>query len=206
MSRQGTQPMTSPTILRARIMASLAAVLALSGCLGGGKVPAQLLNLTPASAPAAGGVASGNTDSALAVVDIDAPRKLDVLRLPVVSGGASVTYLKDAQWVEKPARLFERLVSDTIRAKGKRLVVSNTDLEDSAATRLSGTLLAMDYDAASGGVVVRYDAVLTTPDRKILTRRFESTVAGVAAKPVPVAEAMNRAANDVAAQVADWVG
>lgn len=200
------QRMIRPTTFSARAAVALAAGLALSGCLGGGKVPAQLLNLTPASAPAAGSVASGNTESALAVIDIDAPRKLDVLRLPVVSGGASLAYLKDAQWVDKPARLFERLLSDTIRAKGKRLVVSNTDLEDTAATRLSGTLLAMDYDAASGGVVVRYDAVLTTPDRKILTKRFESTVAGVAAKPVPVAEAMNRAANDVAAQVAEWVG
>jgi len=198
--------MIRPMTFSARAAVALAAVFALSGCLGGGKVPAQLLNLTPASAPAAGSVASGNTESALAVVDIDAPRKLDVLRLPVVSGGASVAYLKDAQWVDKPARLFERLLSDTIRAKGKRLVVSNTDLEDTAATRLSGTLLAMDYDAASGSVVVRYDAVLTTPDRKILTRLFESTVTGVAAKPLPVAEAMNRAANDVAAQVADWVG
>ena len=198
--------MIRPMTFSARASVALAAVLALSGCLGGGKVPAQLLNLTPASAPAAGSVASGNTESALAVVDIDAPRKLDVLRLPVVSGGASVAYLKDAQWVDKPARLFERLLSDTIRARGKRLVVSNTDLEDSAATRLSGTLLAMDYDAASSSVVVRYDAVLTTPDRKILTRRFESTVPGVIAKPLPVAEAMNRAANDVAAQVAEWVG
>ena len=200
------QPMIRPRNVSARMIAAAAAVLALSGCLGGGKVPAQLLNLTPASAPAAGSAASGSTESALAVVDIDAPRKLDVLRLPVVSGGASVAYLKDAQWVDKPARLFERLVSDTIRARGKRLVVSNSDLEDTAATRLSGTLLAMDYDAATGGVVVRYDAVLTTPDHKIMSRRFESSVAGVTAKPEPVAEAMNRAANDVAAQVADWVG
>ena len=199
------QRMTRPTKLRARTMALLAAVLALSGCLGG-KVPSQLLNLTPASTAAAGRAASGSTESALAVVDIQAPQKLDVLRVPVLTSGASLAYLKDAQWVEKPARLFERLLTDTIRAKGTRLVVSNTDLEDTAATRLSGTLSAMDYDAARGEVVVRYDAVLTTPDHKILSRRFESAVAGVTAKPVPVAEAMNRAANEVAAQVADWVG
>lgn len=200
------QRMISSTKFSTRAAIALAAMLALSGCLGGGKVPAQLLTLTPASTAPAGRAASGSTESALAVVDIQAPQKLDVLRVPVMTSGASLAYLKDAQWVEKPAQLFERLLTDTIRAKGSRLVVSNTDLEDTAATRLSGTLSAMDYDAARGEVVVRYDAVLTTPDRKIASRRFESTVSGVSAKPVPVAEAMNRAANDVAAQVADWVG
>lgn len=186
---------------------ALAAVLALSGCLSlGGKVPAQLLNLTPASSAAAGTAASGSSESALAVVDIQAPQKLDVTRVPVVMNGSSIAYLKDAQWVEKPAHLFGRLLSDTIRARGNRLVVSGTDLEDVAATKLSGTLAAMDYDAARGAVVVRYDAVLRTADARIQTRRFESVVPGVEAKAVPVAEAMNRAANDVAAQVADWVG
>jgi cholesterol transport system auxiliary component len=185
---------------------ALAAVLALSGCLSlGGKVPAQLLNLTPTDTVAAGSGASGTSESALAVVDIQAPQKLDVTRVPVTTGGSSLAYLKDAQWVEKPARLFGRLLSDTIRARGKRLVVSGSDAEAAAATQLSGTLAAMDYDAGQGAVVVRYDAVLQT-DSKIMTRRFESVVPGVAADPVPVAEAMNRAANDVAAQVADWVG
>ena len=50
--------------------------------------------------------------------------------------------------VEKPARLFGRLLGDTIRAKGNRLLVSGTDLEFQAASKLSGTLSAMDYDAA----------------------------------------------------------
>ena len=38
----------------------------------------------------------------------------------------------------------------------------------------------------------------------ILAVMLSST--GVAAEPTAVGEAMNRAANDVAAQVADWVG
>jgi cholesterol transport system auxiliary component len=189
-----------------RAIVVTAAVLALSGCLSlGGKVPAQLLNLTPTATVAAGSGASGTSESALAVVDIQAPQKIDVLRVPVTTGGASLAYLKDAQWVEKPARLFGRLLSDTIRARGKRLVVSGSDAEAAAATQLSGTLSAMDYDAAQGAVVVRYDAVLQT-DSKITTRRFESVVPGVPAEAAAVAEAMNRAANEVAAQVADWVG
>ena len=85
-------------------------------------------------------------------------------------------------------------------------MVSGTDLEDAAATKLSGTLQAMDYDASSGAVVVRFDAVLQTKDGTIRSKRFESTVSGVAAAAAPVGAALNQAANEVATQVADWVG
>jgi cholesterol transport system auxiliary component len=188
-------------------LAALAMVLALSGCLSlGKKTPDQLLNLTATSAPAAGAAASGSSDTALAVLDLQAPLKLDVTRVPVDVAGSSVAYLKDAEWVERPARLFTRLLSDTIRAKGNRLVVTGSDVEDAAATKLSGTLAAMDYDASRGTAVVRYDAVLQTADGKIQTRRFESEVSGVAAAAGPVGVALNQAANQVAAQVAEWVG
>ena len=53
---------------------------------------------------------------------------------------------------------------------------------------------------------MRFDAVLQTGDSQILTRRFESEVTGVSAEARPVGEALNRAANDVAGQVAEWVG
>jgi len=193
---------------KARALAALAAVLALSGCLSlGKKVPEQLLNLTATSAAPAGAAASGSSATALAVLDLQAPLKLDVTRVPVmVGGGSSVAYLKDAEWVEKPSRLFARLLSDTIRARGNRLVVSGSDVEDAAAIKLSGTLEAMDYDASRGTAVVRYDAVLQTADGHIQARRFESEVPGVAAEAGSVGAALNQAANQVAAQVADWVG
>jgi cholesterol transport system auxiliary component len=188
-------------------MAAVAAMLSLAGCLSlGGKPPEQLLNLTAASTAPAGASASGTTANALTVLDIQAPQELDVARVPVRINGSSLAYLKDAVWVEKPARLFERLLSDTIRAKGNRLVVSGTDLDSAAATKLTGTLSAMTYDAAQGAVVVRFDAVLLTGARQVQARRFESTVAGVSAEPTAVGDAMNRAANEVAAQVAEWVG
>lgn len=197
------QPMSS----KFAAMAALSAVLALAGCISlGSKPPGQLLNLTPAAAAPAGAGASGNAENAIAVADIEAPQRIDVARVPVDTSTSSLAYLKDAQWVDKPARLFTRLLSDTLRARGNHLVVSGTDLEDSAATKLSGTLSAMDYDATSGSVVVRFDAVLQTRDGAIRSRRFESTVSGVAAQAVPVGAALNQAANQVAAQVADWVG
>ena len=194
-------------IRTARSFAAAAAAMALTGCISLGKEPPdQLLNLTAASPAPAGTAASGNVDAALAILDLQAPQKLNVTRVPVVMDGSSLAYLKDAEWVEKPADLFGRLLADTLRAKGNRLVVSGTDLEYAAATKLSGTLAAMEYDASRGAAVVRFDAVLQTGDSQILTRRFESEVTGVSAEARPVGEALNRAANDVAGQVAEWVG
>jgi cholesterol transport system auxiliary component len=188
-------------------VAALAAALALSGCISlGKKPPEQLLNLTATSTAPAGASASGSAENAIAVMDVEAPQKIDVARVPVDTSGSTLAYLKDAQWVEKPARLFTRLLSDTLRARGNHLVVTGTDLEDAAATKLSGTLQAMDYDASRGAVVVRFDAVLLGPNGAIRSRRFESTVSGVPAEAAPVGAALNQASNDVAAQVADWVG
>jgi cholesterol transport system auxiliary component len=193
--------------IKARAIVAAAALLALSGCLSlGGKMPDQLLNLTATSSAPAGSAVSGTSETALAVLDIQAPLELDVTRVPVRINGSSLAYVKDAQWVDKPARLFGRLLSDTIRAKGNRLVVTGSDLEDGAANKLSGTLSAMDYDASQGAVVVRFDAVLQNGAKQIQTKRFESVVPGVSAQAASVGDALNRAANDVAAQVAAWVG
>ncbi|MGZ3171717.1 MAG: ABC-type transport auxiliary lipoprotein family protein [Croceibacterium sp.] len=193
--------------IKARVIGAAAALLALSGCLSlGGKMPAQLLNLTATSSAPAGSAASGTSATALAVLDIQAPLELDVTRVPVSINGSSVAYVKDAQWVDKPTRLFGRLLSDTIRAKGNRLVVTGSDLEDAAANKLSGTLSAMNYDASQGAVVVRFDAVFQNGAKQIQTKRFESVVPGVSPQAASVGDALNRAANDVAAQVAAWVG
>jgi cholesterol transport system auxiliary component len=178
-----------------------------SGCISFGKdPPATLFTLNPASVAAPGTGATGTAAQAISVLEPQAPARLDVLRVPVQVDDASVAYLKDAQWVEKPARLFARLVEESIRAKGNRLIVDGSDAEYAAQTKLSGQLLDMGYDVRSGSVVVRYNAVLQTPDGQIRTRLFESTVPGIAATAGAVRPALNVAANDIAGQVADWVG
>lgn len=181
--------------------------LALSGCLSmGSEPPTSLLNLTASEQAAPGAEASGSSATALAVLDLQVPQKLDVTRVPVVTGDSSLAYLKKAQWVEKPASLFQRVLTNTIRARGKRLLVDGSDLQYSAASKLSGTLDAMDYDAATNSAVVRFDAVLVDADGKVITRRFEAKVNNVAAKAGPVGAALNEAANKVAGEVAEWVG
>jgi cholesterol transport system auxiliary component len=197
-----------PTMTRKTLIAALCAPLLLSGCLslGGGDPPDRLLTLTPAVTIAPGAGADGAVASALSVQAPSVTQRLNVNRIPVTTSDSSLAYLADAVWVEKPASLFRNVLSETIRARGNRLVVSGGELEYAAQTQLSGQLVEMGYDATRGGVVVIYDAVLELPDATVRTRRFEERIAGVPAEATAVGAALNEAANAVAGQVADWVG
>lgn len=186
---------------------ALGAALTLAGCISlGKKPPTSLLDLTPTQAVPAGTAAQGTADQAIAVLVPDAPLKLDVARVPVQVNASTIAYLKDAVWVEKPAQLFARLLTETIRAKQTRLVIDGADVRYKAATKLSGQLVEMGYDAPSSTVLVTFDAVLQQPDGQIMTKRFENRVSGVAPEAAAVAPALNQAANQVAADVAAWVG
>ena len=184
----------------------LLAVVSLSGCVSlGGEVPDQMISLTPQVRVPAGEIGSGAMGDALVVLDPDADRRLDVARVPVQIDDSAVAYLEKATWVEKPARQFRRLLAETLRAKGGRIVSEGSDHEITGKTRLAGRLVDMGYDAREQAVVVRYDAVLEGEGGKVRSRRFEATVHGVAAKAESVGRALNRAANQVAGEVAAWV-
>lgn len=190
-----------------RFAAIAPVALLLSGCLSfGAKVPESLLTLTSTASAPAGSTASGNAASALALIEFEAPAALDVTRVPVQVSDTELAYLKDAVWVEKPARLFTRLVAETIRARGGRLVVDGDDPGVNAQDRLQGTLRRFGYDARMAEVVVVFDAVRNGAGSSVTTRRFEARVPGIVAEPAAVGAALNQAANDVAGQVAGWVG
>ncbi len=188
--------------------APTALALMLSGCLGlgGGKPPPTLLRLTAAKSVPAGTALSGKATDAIMVLDPQTDRSLAVTRVAVQVDDSNVAYLKGVQWVERPAHLFGALLAETIRADGKHLVFSADEAVSLGGTRLSGRLLDFGYDARSQSVVVRYDALWTSATGSITTKRFEAVVPGIAAKAEFVGPALNKAANQVAAQVADWVG
>lgn len=195
-----------------RTMTVAAAALALSGCLGlgGGKPPPSLLSLTAAKVAPAGALASGTGATAIMVMEPETDKRLAVQRVPVQISASSVAYLKDALWVERPARLFRGLLAETLRAQtqqagGARLVLEDDQAAPLVSTRLSGRLLDMGYDARDMTAVVRFDAFRTGPKGEFSTKRFESVVPGVAANSAAVGTALNKAANDVAGQVAQWV-
>ncbi|ANU08629.1 ABC-type transport auxiliary lipoprotein family protein [Paraurantiacibacter namhicola] len=182
------------------------ALLGLSGCISFGEDPPEsLLTLTPDRLAAEGTGSQGDLQNALSVVPFDTPQRLNVTRVPVYVTDSSLAYLQDAIWVEKPARLFQRLISETIRSKGTRMIVDG-DLGYTAGTKLSGTLSEMGYDADTGTVTVRFDATLRAQDGTVTTRRFEASETGIAPLAGPVGDALNRAANKVADEVAEWVG
>lgn len=190
-----------------RTLLAIAAALALPGCVSfAPDPPDSLLTLTPAASVASGAASSGTAQTALAVAEPGASARLAVTRVPVQVDGSSLAYLKDAQWVERPTRLLRNLLVETIRAKGDRLVVNEGTLGYATASTLSGQLLDMGYDASSGAAVIRYDAMLQLPGGEVRTRRFEAVVPGVQAKAGPVGAALNQAANQLAADVAEWVG
>lgn len=189
------------------VLLALPLALALSGCISlGGEPPESLLTLSPAArAPAGPGVPAGAERPVIAVLAFDTPAKLDVLRVPVAVSDTELAYLQEAFWVEKPARLFRRLVGETIRARGQAMVVDGDDTATLATMTVQGTLIDMGYDAASASAVVRFDAVRIAKDGTVTTRRFEASESGVTADARSVGAGLNAAANRVAADVADWV-
>ena len=190
-----------------KIASALGATALLTGCISfGAKPPESLLTLTPASSVAAGTAINGDIANAIQVVEPEAPQKLANTRVPVQVDDTQIAYVKDAVWVDKPTRLFRRLLGETIRAKGNRLVVDNDDAALTPKNQLRGTLIDFGYDARSSSVVVTFDAVRDLNGTQVMTRRFSATVPGVTAEAAPVGAALNQAANEVAGQVADWVG
>lgn len=191
---------------KARSVAVLALLsAALAGCFGG-KPPKNLITLTAESTAPAGPLGNGKLGDAIVVLDLQADRRIDVQRIPVQVDESNLAYLKDIAWVERPVRQFRHLLAETIRAKGNRLVLEELDEQAGAKVRLGGRLVDMGYDARSQSVVVRYDAMRVDGTGGASSRRFEAIVPGVGAKPAEVAPALNKAANDVARQVADWIG
>ena len=126
------------------------------------------------------------------------------MRIPVTVSDTSIQYVRDAQWAEQPNRLFQRLLADMLVHSGVA-VIDQRSSGQSAQQRLTGQLTAFGVDArGSPQVRVRFDATLSGPDG-IRQRRFEREAPVGDVAGAPVAEALNGAANRVAADVAAWV-
>ena len=186
----------------------LAATGALAACVsfGGAEPPPSLLSLSPDQKLSAGAMQTGPQSGSLVVGLPAAPQKLNTIRVPVQTSGTGIAYLKDAVWVDKPARLFQDLLSETIAAKNGRLVLTGTQAGGRAQTYLTGELVNFGLDGPSLTVTVTYDAVKMSDDQPVEKKRFEASESVYAAEPGPVGAALNKAANKVAADVAEWVG
>lgn len=185
-----------------------AGALLLSSCVSigsGAEPPEQLITLTPAAKAPAGSASEGTIDSAIFVFEPEVEDRLDVKRVPVQIDASSLAYLQNAFYVDRPARLFQSLLAETLRVTSGRLVIQGTDPGLPRRTRLYGKLVEMGYDAQAMSVTVTFDAVRVDPEGKINAQRFSSTVPGISADAIYVAPALNNAANEVAGAVAEWM-
>lgn len=195
----------------------LLAALPLGGCIKfGAEPPPSLLKLEAQAAMPVGQTVSSATTRSITITVPTVPQELAVTRVPVRSGDTAVAYLKDAQWVEAPNRMFARVLGDTISVRTGRVVLGVRQALSDPGARLSGELRQFGIDADSNEAVIIYDATLVRDRsaaadglRPALTfekRRFEARVALAEIAPAAAGSALNDAANRVAGDVADWVG
>lgn len=189
----------------------IALAAALGGCSlggllgGGGKTPPSLLRLTPEAAP----VAIQRSAEAGNVVTVRVPEvgaELRTTRVPVHVSPFDVQYVTDLQWVDTPDRLFQDLLSETIRRRTNRVVLSPDNAALDPGLVVTGQLQRFGYDAAAASVILVYDASMSTQGgTRVETRRFEARVPSTP-EAAAIGPALNRAANQVALDAAAWIG
>lgn len=190
------------------VLLPIAGALALGGCISfGAKPPPTLLTLESAQSVPAGETRSSANAATITIAVPSVSQALATTRVPVQSSGTSIAYVKDAQWVELPARLFARLAADTIAARTGRVVLSTAQSFSDPGARLSGELRNFGVDGATSEAVVTFDAALIrTTGEVVEKRRFEARLPIAAIAAGPASQGIDQAANQVAAQLADWVG
>ena len=193
---------------RALLLALPLLAASLSGCISfGGKPPKSLLTLTAAATLPVGESQRSNVAATITIAVPSLPQELASSRIPVHSGGTAIAFVKDAQWVERPSQLFQRLLGDTITANTGRLVLSSRQSMLDPGAYLMGELRRFGVEEETKEAIVTYDAALVRgPESVVEKRRFEARVPVTAIEAAPAGTALNQAANQVAAQVAEWVG
>jgi len=194
-----------------RIAASTALALALAACslggmLGGGKPPTTLVTLTPEAPEPTQIMRNAAAGQAVTIATPTTGRELNAVRVPVQVNPTDVQYVANLQLVDTPARLFQNLLSETVRRTTGRVVLDPEQTTLDPGLTVTGQLQRFGYDVASGQVVVQYDGSLSTAGgNRVETRRFTAT-APADGSAATVGPALNRAANQVAQQVAQWIG
>ena len=194
-----------------KTLASLALFGALGACsvsglLGGGKPPTSLVTLSP-EAPEPSQIArSASAAQAVSIATPGTAKELRTVRVPVQVSPTDVQYVANLQLIDTPDRLFAGLLSETVRRTTNRVVLDPSQSNLDPGITVSGELRRFGYDTASGQVVVQFDGSMSTAGGNgVQTRRFTASAPadGTAATVGP---ALNRAANQVAEQVAQWIG
>ncbi len=185
----------------------VAAALPLAACISfGAKPPPSLLTIEATAAPAVGTEQNSAKARSITIQVPSTPTTIASTRVPVQATPTTIAYVKDAQWAEPPARLFARLLSDTVSSRSNMVVLSPVQsIADPSAT-LAGELRRFGLDAGTREAVVTYDAALTRAGAETVEkRRFEARIPVTAIDAPNAGTALSQAANQVAGEVATWV-
>ena len=186
--------------------------LAIGGCSassllgGGGPPPATLVTLTAEAPEPQAIVRNGPAVQAVTIENPTVAKELRTVRVPVQVSPTDVQYVTGLQLVDSPDRLFQQLVAETVRRTTNRVVLGPGESALGSGVLVSGELRRFGYDAQTGQVVVQFDGTLSTAgSNQVQTQRFTASVPadGTAGSVGP---ALNRAANEIAADVAKWIG
>ena len=193
---------------KALALLGLLATLPLTGCISfGAKPPPHLMVLTASQPLSAGPAITTSDKQAVQIQRLSAIPALSTQRVLVTDGATAIAYLKGGLWSAVPSDLFRGLLAETITVKTGRVVTDARLLQIQPNTRLAGQISAFGLDGPGNAVVVTFDATLAHEGSdQIQSRRFTARLPVSSQQPEAVSAALNQAANDVAGQVADWIG
>lgn len=185
-----------------------ASALPLAACVSfGPKIPDSLLTLPATAQVTAGPVRTAADGQAVQIFTPSVPQELSALRIPVRTTPTEIAYVKDALWSDAPPRLFRNLLAETVTARTGRVVLEPRGSNVTPGIRLSGRLQQFGLDAATKTAVITYDATLARGRAEsVQTRRFEAKIPVTAETGPAIATALTTGANQIATEVADWVG
>lgn len=191
-----------------RLLPATLLALPLAGCISfGPKPPPTLMTIHSAQVVQPGAARTGDDSKAVAVATPTAEPTLMTQRVMVQSGDNSVAYLKDALWAAAPTALMRNVLAETIMAKTGRIVPEQRMLSLQPDTRLSGKLVAFGLDGPGMAVMVTFEGtIMHAGSNQVETRRFSARLPVSAEDAATVGAALDKAANQVAGEVADWIG
>ncbi len=188
--------------------ALVAAALALSGCLSfGAKPPPSLIRLAPVAQPAADGGETVAPGRSVTVMVPHGPTEFSLPRVAVKSAAGTLTYLKGAQFADQPYRLLQGLFATVIQARTGRPTLDGRNYHIAPGIRIVSQIDDFSIDADRRQADLLVDVIQQSADGKtVSTRRFEGHAPVSAITADGAAPALAQAANQVAVEIADWIG
>lgn len=142
--------------------------------------------------------------SQLVVAEPSALQQLDSERILVKSADNTVSFIGGAQWSDRLPRLVQFRIVQAFENQGRAVARAGTGINGDRA--LVGELRAFHLEAGRGEVVVEYSARLVdaTSSRIVAAQVFRATEPVGSDNPGQVAAALDRALQNVLAQLIRW--